>query len=268
MSDFDNIGKLMHLRLDSIQSHTDDKQIANSDFEIEVAADYIRQSPRGNWIPVIVKEIADYRYEVVSNNFVYLVAQKAKLERVWCIVIEPSDREIQQAKILAQEVISQVNLNSASRYTILAALKYLIAQPGSALKSIDPVVVADKIAQANRSKWNNLTSISSLKCGITKGKKLDELERVFFVSAPTPIITPPAPEVISIKTASRDDIWERLNYLCKYEIQGFEAINPELAADVIFTASKGKWKSLNAIAKLECGIDTAKIKILKTLFRL
>jgi hypothetical protein len=266
MSDFDNIGKLMHLRLDSIKSSTDGKKTPELDFTIDVGAEYLSQSKRGNWIPVIVKETGDYQYEIVSHDFVYLVAQKANLERIWCIVIEPSDREIEQAKILAQEVTPQVNLNSASRDTILAALKYLIAQPGSALKTLNPVVVADKIAQANRSKWNNLTPISSLKCGITKGKKLDELERVFFVSPP-PIIPSP-PGIINLKTASRDDIWERLNYLCKYEIQGFEAINPELAADVIFTASKGKWKSLNAIAKLDCGIDTNKIKTLKTLLRL
>jgi hypothetical protein len=43
---------------------------------------------------------------------------------------------------------------------------------------------------------------------------------------------------------------------------------PEKTADAIFTANKGKWKTLSPISKLECGIDTAKMKIIKTLFSL
>ncbi|HAZ45912.1 MAG TPA: hypothetical protein DCZ55_15995, partial [Cyanobacteria bacterium UBA11371] len=60
----------------------------------------------------------------------------------------------------------------------------------------------------------------------------------------------------------------RISYLSTYKIGGFEAVDAEKAADIIFTASKGKWKSLNPIAKLECGIDTAKIKTLKKVFTL
>jgi F0F1-type ATP synthase delta subunit len=269
MSDFDNIGKLMHLRLDSIESSTDGKKTTELDFTINVAAEYLSQSERGNWIPVIVKETGDYQYEVVSNNFVYLVAQKARLERVWCIVIEPSDREIEQAKILAGEITPKININTASKENILSALQHLISQPGSALKGVDPLLAADKIARSNRAKWQNLTPISSLKCGITKGKKIDALDRVFFVSpalevTPTPLPKPPS--IASVKNASRDEIFDRLNYLSTYKIGGFEAIDIEAATDLIFTASKGKWKSLNPIAKLECGIDTSKIKTLKTLF--
>jgi hypothetical protein len=266
MSDFDNIGKLMHLPLTSIQVAEDELQNSNSDFEIAAATDCLLESKRGNWIPVIVRETSDYKYEVVSQSFVYLVAQNAGLERLWCIVIEPSDREIEQAKILAQETIPKVNLNTASRDTILNGLKHLISQPNSPLKGVDPVVAADKISQVNRTKWNTLTAIPNLKCGITKGKKLDALNRVFFVSAPPPITPPPAPPIISIKTASIDNLLERLNYLSKYEIEGFESVNVELAAEAIFTTNKAKWKSLNPIIKLECGINAKQIRTLKTIF--
>lgn len=74
--------------------------------------------------------------------------------------------------------------------------------------------------------------------------------------------------MVFIKCASIDDIFDRLSYLLTYTIGGFEAAAPDKAADVIFTDSKDKWKSLNPIFKLEYGIDTAKLKTLKTVFSL
>jgi hypothetical protein len=266
MSNFDNIGKLMHLPLASIEPAG---EFSESEFLVTVAAESVVQSGGRNWVPVIVKEIADYQYQVVSNHFVYAVAQKADLERVWCIVIDPEPQNIEQAKILAKETLPKVNLNTASRETILAALNSLIAEPGSPLKGVKTVVAANRIAEANREGWSDFSPIPNLKCGITKGKKLDALAQVFYTSPPAkPEPPPPAPEVVSIKRASRDEIFVRLNYLSTHKIGGFETIEPENAADAIFTASKGKWKSLNPISKLEGGIDTAKIKTLKTVFTL
>lgn len=266
MGDFDNIGKLMHLPLASI---TPVEQITESEFIINAAAEAVLQAGGRNWIPVIVKETSDYQYQVVSNHFVYAVAQQAELERVWSIVIEPEPQSIEQAKILARESTPKVNLNTASRDTIFAALRYLIAAPMSELKGVDAIVAANRIAAADRKNWTSFNSIATLKCGITKGKKLDALAKVFFLStASQPVATPEPPEVIGIKRASRDEIFSRISYLTTYKIGGFETVDPEKAADVIFTASKGKWKSLNPISKLECGIDTAKLKTLKTVLSL
>ncbi|MEH2181338.1 hypothetical protein [Nostoc sp.] len=264
MSDFDNIGKLMHLKLTDIESGD---QFSESEFIIKAAAESILQADGRNWIPVIVKEIDDYQYQVVSNHFIYIVAQQAKLERVWCIVISPEPQSIEQAKILAREILPKVNLNIASRDTILAALRYLISEPSSALKGVDPIIATNRIAESNRKTWSNFNPILTLKCGITKGKKLDALAKVFFFSSlPEPLPLPP--EIVSIKSASRDEVFTRLIYLSKSKIDGFEAIDIEKSSDIIFSASKGKWKSLNPISKLECGIDTIKIKALKKVFSL
>ncbi|OKH40382.1 hypothetical protein NIES2119_01800 [[Phormidium ambiguum] IAM M-71] len=266
MGKFDDVGKLMYLPLEEIKA---DDQSYESDFIISAAAEAVLQAGGRNWIPVIVKETSDSKYQVVSNYFIYAVAQKAELERVWCIVIEPDDKSIEQAKILARETTPKVNLSVATRETILAALRYLISEPGSVLKGVDPVIAANKISEAKRETWSNFNAITTLRCGITKGKKLDALSNVFFLSPSKPSeLTPPAPEIINIKRASRDEIFSSLSYLSKYKIGGFEAIDPDRAADVIFTASKSKWKSLNPITKLECGIDAAKIKTLKTVFSL
>ncbi|MEH2191901.1 MAG: Rho termination factor [Nostoc sp.] len=265
MSDFDNIGKLMHLKLTDIESGD---QFSESEYIIKAAAESILQANGRNWIPVIVKEIGDYKYQVVTNNFIYIVARQAKLERVWCIVISPESQSIEQAKILAKEVLPKVNLNTASRDTILAALKYLISEPNSALRGVDPILATNRIAESNRKTWSNFNSILTLRCGITKGKKLDALTKVFFLSS-LPASPPlPPPENVSIKSASRDEIFTRLSYLSKSKIDGFEAIDIDKSSDVIFSASKGKWKSLNPISKLESGIDTTKVKTLKKVFSL
>ncbi|MBW4648321.1 MAG: Rho termination factor [Kastovskya adunca ATA6-11-RM4] len=265
MGDFDNLGNLMHLPLEDIEPGED---YSGSEFIVDAAAKAVLQSGGRNWIPVIVKETGDYQYQVVSNHFVYAVAQQAELERVWCIVIDPEPQNIEQAKILAQEVSPKVNLNTASRDTILSALRYLVSEPTSPLKGLDVLKATNRIAETDRETWKNFNAIPSLKCGIIKGKKLDALKQVFFFSPTPKLKTPPPPATISVKRASREEIFERLNYLSTYKIGDFEAINPDKVADAIFTASKGKWRSLNPITKLECGIDTAKIKSLKTVLTL
>ncbi|MBW4644594.1 MAG: hypothetical protein KME23_16665 [Goleter apudmare HA4340-LM2] len=266
MSDFDNIGKLKHLPLVDIEPG---EQFSTSEFIVKAATEAVLQADGRNWIPIIVKEIGDYKYQAVSNHFVYAVAQQAELERVWCIVIPSEPQSIEQAKILAREVTPKVNLNTASRDTILAALRYLVAEPGSALKGIDPIIATNRIAASDRQNWSNLNPITNLKCGITRGKKLDELTKVFYLASPAPLSPPPkSPEIVSIKYASRDEIFNQLIYLSKSKIDGFENIDVEIASDLIFSASKGKWKSLNPISKLECGIDSAKVKTLKKVFSL
>lgn len=266
MGDFDNIGKLMHLKLEDIASG---EPITESEFIVNAAAEAILQSGGRNWIPVIVQEISDYKYQVVSNQFIYVAAQQAHLERVWCIVINSGLKNIEQAKILAREVTPKVNLNTASRDTILAALRYLVAQPDSALKTLNVITATNKLESANRETWSNLNSVLNLRCGITKGKKLDSLAKVFYVSPPKPLLpTQPLPAIISVKRASREEILVRLCYFANNKIDGFETVDFEKASDAIFTASKSKWKSLNPITKLECGIDATKIKILKKVFSL
>ncbi|MGB7713132.1 MAG: hypothetical protein WBL95_26950 [Microcoleus sp.] len=266
MSKYDDIGKLMYLPLASIEPG---ELCSESEFIITAAAEAILNSGGLNWIPVIVKETGDDQYQVVSNSFIYAVAQQAELKRVWCIIIEPESKNIEQAKILAREAIPKVNLSTESRDTILAALGYLVAQPGSALKGLDVMVAANRISAANRETWSNFNPITTLRCGITRGKKLDALATVFYLSPPAPLAPPPPPpEKVSVKRASRDEIFDRLNYLSTNKIGGFENIDAEKTADAIFNANKGKWKSLTPIPKLEPGLDTAKMKTFKTLFTL
>ncbi|MEG4585792.1 hypothetical protein QUA54_11330 [Microcoleus sp. MOSTC5] len=260
MSNSENIGKLMHLKLSKIESA---ELCSESEFIIAGAAEAVLQAGNRNWIPIIVKETGDYQYQVVSNHFVYAVAQQAKLDLVWCIVIDPKPSNIEQAKILAREANPQVNLSTASKDTIIAVFKYLVKEHN--WKNVKPVETANKIVDSNREQWSDFNPLTKLQCGLTKAR-LDVIGKVFSISPPPPL--PPPPEAVSVKRASRDEIFERLNYLYTNKIGGFENIDAEKTADAIFTANKGKWKTLSPISKLECGIDTAKMKIIKTLFSL
>ena len=250
----------MHLNLSKIESA---EPCSESEFIIAGAAEAVLQAGNRNWIPIIVKETGDYQYQVVSNHFVYAVAQQAKLDLVWCIVIDPKPSNIEQAKILAREANPTVNLSTASKDTIIAVLNYLVKEHN--WKNVKPVETANKIVDSNREQWSDFTPLTKLQCGLTKAR-LDFIAKVFSISPPPP--PPPPPQAVSVKRASKDEIFDRLNYLSTNKIGGFETIDPEKTAEAIFTANKGKWKTLSPISKLECGIDTAKMKIIKTLFSL
>jgi hypothetical protein len=263
MGSFDNIGQLVHLPLKSIQS---EQKTSESEFLLSVASQGIKDADGRNWVPVIVKEVGDYQYQVVSNYFGYSVARYADMERVWCIVIDPSENHIEQARLLMREVKPKVNLSSASQELITEALRYIVAEFPVVFKGFDIAIAADKIATAKRSMWEDLNPILKLKCGITKGKKQDAFADIFFVLPASPL--PPAPELVSIKDANRDKIFDRLNYLKICEISGFETLNIDDLADALFSVNKSKWKSLNPLTKLDLGITTAMVKELKNLFSL
>jgi hypothetical protein len=268
MSDFDNIGKLMHLPLIGIKPG---QEITEPEFFVSSAAEAILQADGRNWVPVIVQEIADYQYQAVSNHFVYAAAKKAQLERVWCIVIDPKPSNIEQANILTRETNPLVNLCTASRDTILAALRYLQSEPGSPLKTktVDLIKVTDRILESDRETWADFNKLTKLKCGITKENQLDCLKQVFYCKPLPKKEIPPAPEPVSIKKANRDQIFERINYLSINKIDGFDKIDPDQLADTLFTTPKGKWRSLNPISTLDCGVSKNQIqKTLKTVFSL
>jgi hypothetical protein len=106
---------------------------------------------------------------------------------------------LEQAQILAREVVPKVNLTEAPRETILAALRYLAEQPGTPLKGVDVTIAAARIAEADRSWWQDLTPITKLGCKITRGKKLEALKEVFFLAPTAP---PPSQKKSSKKSTA------------------------------------------------------------------
>jgi hypothetical protein len=201
MNSLSDIGNLMHLYLDEI----DPNEGTNApDFLIKATARLLKQNGKRNWIPVIVKEIDEDKYKVVGNSFIYAVAEEAGLDRVWCIIADDSDETAEITKVLAGEEIPKINLSKASRDEIMAALQYLIEQPGSPLKTVKLALATNRIDEAPRQYWKTFDPITNLKCGITKGKKLDALKQIFY-------LTPqPMPDTITdvsiLKTMTNADL--------------------------------------------------------------
>lgn len=127
-------------------------------------------------------------------GFEIAVAEEAGLEKVWCIIADSSDETVELTKVLSGEVAPKINLSTATRDEIKVALQYLIEKPGTDLKSIKLLVATDRIDEAPRQYWKTLDPITNLKCGITRGKKLNALKEVFY------LIPQSMPEVIKDST--------------------------------------------------------------------
>ncbi|KAM3101681.1 Rho termination factor N-terminal domain-containing protein [Phormidesmis sp. 146-12] len=187
MTTFSDIGNLMALYLDDIDPGEGTQA---SDFLITATAQQLKAAGGRNWLPIVVKETDKDRYQVIGNSFGYAVAEAAALEKVWCIIADDSETTATIAKTLAREAVPQINLSTASRDDIQAALQYLIEKPGSGLTGIKLAVATNRLEEAPRQYWKTLDPIATLKCGITKGKKLDALKQIFY-------LTPqPLPDVI------------------------------------------------------------------------
>jgi hypothetical protein len=179
MSNLSDIGNLMYLDLAIIEPGEITKA---SEYLINATAKELSNTDGRNWIPLVVKEIAEDRYQVIGNSFIYAVAEAAGLEKVWCIIADSNEKTAKVIKILAGEEIPKINLSTASRDEIKAALEYLVAQPATVLKGVKIPIATNRIDEAPRKDWRNLNPITKLNCGITAGKKIQALEKVFYLT--------------------------------------------------------------------------------------
>ncbi|ELS02956.1 Rho termination factor [Xenococcus sp. PCC 7305] len=179
MSNLSDIGNLMYLDLEIIEPG----EIAKTpEYLITATAKELHNTDGRNWIPLVVKELAEDSYQVIGNSFIYAVAEAAGLEKVWCIIADDSEQTAKVTKMLAGEEIPKINLSTASRDEIKSALEYLIEQPDTVLKRVKLPVATNRIDESPRQYWQDLKPITKLKCGITAGKKIKALEKVFYLT--------------------------------------------------------------------------------------
>ena len=179
MSNLSDIGNLMYLDLDLIESN---ETTNTSEYLIQATAQELSNTDGRNWIPLIVKEVSEDSYQVIGNNFIYSVAEAAGLEKVWCIIADNSETTAKLSRMLAREEVPRINLSTASTDEIKSALEYLTEQPNTPLKSINVLKATNRIDEAPRQYWQDLNPIIKLKCGITRGKKVKALEQVFYLT--------------------------------------------------------------------------------------
>lgn len=174
--------QLMYLWLHeiSVPEPTDAPQ-----FLVDVVSEALKKSGGKNWIPVIVKEVSNGEYVVVANSFIYAAAENAGLEKAWCVIVDNDESAEYLTKVLAREIVPKLDLANASYEQIQGALEYVSEKPNSALKGIKLLVAVTRIAESPRHNWKSLDELTKLKCGITKGKKLDALKEVFTLNSTT-----------------------------------------------------------------------------------
>ncbi|MEB3339215.1 Rho termination factor [Okeania sp.] len=178
MSSLSDVGNLMHLYMYKIESG---EEINAPEFLILSTAKVLNETGGRNWIPVIVKEVGEDKYQVIGNSFIFAVAEAAGLEKVWCIIADESEETEKISKILSGEKTPQINLSTATRDEIKVALQYLIEKSGSKLKGVKLPVATNRIDEAPRQYWKDFKPITKLGCGITTAK-VNALKEVFYLT--------------------------------------------------------------------------------------
>ncbi|MEB3309966.1 MAG: hypothetical protein VKJ02_07005 [Snowella sp.] len=109
-------GKTIHLPIGEVKGSS-----IGNDFLIKNLALHMKKTNK-NFLPVIVKEIAEHQYESCLNTPVLEAARLANLDLIWCIIVD--DDMFQQIEIEAGQVI-RVPLLSASENDIIDLIEYV-----------------------------------------------------------------------------------------------------------------------------------------------
>ena len=120
-----------------------------------------------NIVPVVIRLLGEDKYEAILNTQILDAARKAKLDFVWCIVVDKAMET--QALTEAGEHL-QVNINTATEQEITDILEY-IKSHNSDFKKVDPWTVAQAIVRYRQTKkLQSLTFLTTLTCGVGKAK--------------------------------------------------------------------------------------------------
>ena len=130
-----------------------------------------------NVLPVIVKLLKEDKYTAVFNNQILIAAQQAKLDFVYCIVV--NDEMATQLQVEIGKVI-KVNLSQASESELTVAFENIKANI-TAFNKIDPATIAQAIIEYRSvERIKNLTFLTKLKCGIGKTKLSGLVDRLMY----------------------------------------------------------------------------------------
>jgi hypothetical protein len=141
------------------------------------------QATGKNILPVIVKALDEDDYQAVLNTQILDAAKLAKLDFVWCVVVNDQMQaqvqiesgQLPQSKAQVQiepgELSQpQVNLLRASEREITEAFEHIKAHR-KGFEKVKPQQVAKAIIEQRKTKKpKNLSFLTTLKCGIGKAK--------------------------------------------------------------------------------------------------
>jgi hypothetical protein len=122
-----------------------------------------------NILPVIVKVLDEDDYQAVLNTQILDAAKLAKLDFVWCIVVD--DQMQEQVQIESGQLPQPfANILIASEQEIIEAFEYIKAHR-KGFERVKPQQVGKAIVEYRKSKKpKSLSFLTKLKCGIGKAK--------------------------------------------------------------------------------------------------
>lgn len=191
MNTLTDVGQLLYLYLEEI---IPEESFECPSFVVDAGARLLQNGEQRNWVPLIVKQTGPKQYQTIANSLVYAIAEAAGLERIWCILTDDREETKEISRVLCGEQLPKINLSTASHDEIYEAFQYLLKMDESPLKSVKLQVAVTRIDEAPRRYWKDFTPITQLKCGISKGKKLDALETIFYLKPEA------LPEIITDET--------------------------------------------------------------------
>lgn len=133
---------------------------------ISAIADELQKIGR-NVLPVIVKQSGEDKYQVVLNDHIIAAARQAKLDFVWCIIVD--DVMEKQLQVEIGKVV-RTNLKAATEKELISFFEFIKTEE-KGFSKIQPSLVAKAVVeyrQANSSK--DLNFLATLRCGIGRAK--------------------------------------------------------------------------------------------------
>ncbi|AFY37092.1 hypothetical protein Lepto7376_0692 [[Leptolyngbya] sp. PCC 7376] len=128
-----------------------------------------------NISPVIIKQVGGDEYTAIQNALVLEAAKKANFDFVFCIAI--NDKMEAQLLLETGELL-QISLIESSEKEIIEVLNFA-KEKEPKLKRLKTEKVAQTIVEARNPSWNNLKTLSKLKCGV--GAKTVPILSKYFV---------------------------------------------------------------------------------------
>ena len=123
------------------------------------------QKNERNYLPVIVKLVAEDSYEAIDNVQILEAARKAEVDFVWCIVVD--DEILSQIQVESGKII-RVPLLTASEQDIKEVLEYIKEQK-SGVRTMNPEKTAKAIVEhRQKTTIKSLNFLTQQRCGVGK----------------------------------------------------------------------------------------------------
>ncbi len=133
---------------------------------ISAIADELKKIGR-NVLPVIVKQHGEDKYQVVLNDHIIAAARQAKLDFVWCIIVDDSMEKQLQVEI---GKVVRTNLKAATEKELISFFEFIRTQE-KGFSKIQPSLVAKAVVEYRQANsFKDLNFLTTLRCGIGRAK--------------------------------------------------------------------------------------------------